>query len=67
MEEGFGSLDDETIDQAIRALSDLSEGNCLVGIISHVSELKSRIDKQIVVAKLQTVVVRWILLHKFKI
>lgn len=51
VDEGFGSLDEESLQQAIRALSDLSEGNRLVGIISHVGELKERIDKQIVVTK----------------
>ena len=51
VDEGFGSLDDESLDQAMRALSSLTDGNRLVGIISHVNELKSRIDKQIVVTK----------------
>lgn len=51
VDEGFGSLDDESLDQAITALHDLTEGNRLVGIISHVSELKERIEKQIVVRK----------------
>ena len=51
VDEGFGSLDEESLNQAIRALNDLSEGNRLVGIISHVSELKERIDQQIVVTK----------------
>ncbi len=51
VDEGFGSLDDESLAQAIKALSSLAEGNRLVGIISHVSELKEKIDKQIVVRK----------------
>ena len=51
VDEGFGSLDDESLSQAIKALSLLAEGNRLVGIISHVNELKDRIDKQIVVTK----------------
>ena len=51
VDEGFGSLDDESLDQAMRALQNLTEGNRLVGIISHVNELKERIDKQIVVTK----------------
>lgn len=54
VDEGFGSLDEESLDQAIRALSGLTEGNRLVGIISHVGELKARIDKQIVVTKGKT-------------
>ena len=51
VDEGFGSLDEESLQQAIRALADLSDGNRLVGIISHVSELKDKIDKQIIVTK----------------
>ena len=51
VDEGFGSLDEESLSQAMRALSDLSEGSRLVGIISHVAELKERIDKQIYVRK----------------
>ena len=51
VDEGFGSLDDESLDQAMRALSGLAEGNRLVGIISHVADLKNRIDRQIVVTK----------------
>lgn len=54
VDEGFGSLDDESLAQAIKALSSLAEGNRLVGIISHVSELKEKIDKQIVVKKEKT-------------
>ena len=51
VDEGFGSLDPETLEMAYRALAGLTEGNRLVGIISHVSDLKERIDKQIVVTK----------------
>lgn len=51
VDEGFGSLDDESLDQAMKALLGLAESNKLVGIISHVNELKERIDKQIVVTK----------------
>ena len=51
VDEGFGSLDEESLQQAMRALSSLTEGNRLVGIISHVAELKEKIDKQIVVTK----------------
>lgn len=54
VDEGFGSLDEESLGQALRALSELSEGRRLVGIISHVSELKEKIDKQIVVKKDRT-------------
>ncbi len=51
VDEGFGSLDEESLDQAMRALSALADGHRLVGIISHVAELKNRIDRQIVVTK----------------
>ena len=51
IDEGFGSLDETSLQQAMRALAGLTEGNRLVGIISHVAELKERIDKQIVVTK----------------
>ena len=51
VDEGFGSLDEESLNQAMRALNGLTEGNRMVGIISHVSELKERIEKKIVVTK----------------
>ena len=51
VDEGFGSLDSEALTKAYATLAGLTEGNRLVGIISHVSELKERIDKQIVVKK----------------
>lgn len=51
IDEGFGSLDEESLSLAISVLSELTEGNRLVGIISHVSELKEKIDKQIIVKK----------------
>lgn len=51
VDEGFGSLDGDTLRQAMRALESLTQGNRLVGIISHVAELKERIDKQIRVTK----------------
>lgn len=51
IDEGFGSLDETSLDQAMEALAQLSGSNRLVGIISHVSELKRRIDKQIIVTK----------------
>ena len=50
VDEGFGSLDEDSLQQALKVLNSLSEGNKLIGIISHVSELK-RIDRQIVVKK----------------
>ncbi len=51
VDEGFGSLDEESLQQAIRALVNVSESNRLIGIISHVNELKQRIDKQIIIQK----------------
>ena len=51
LDEGFGSLDDESLEQTIRVLAGLTEGDRLVGIISHVAALKERIDKQVVVKK----------------
>ena len=51
VDEGFGSLDGDTLNSALNALYELSQGNRLVGIISHVEELKNRIDKKIIVSK----------------
>ena len=51
VDEGFGSLDSEALSKAYQTLAGLTEGNRLVGIISHVAELKERIDRQIVVIK----------------
>ena len=51
VDEGFGSLDDDSLRLAIATLQELSRGNRLVGIISHVGELKTKIDKQIIVTK----------------
>lgn len=51
VDEGFGTLDTNTLDQACRALADLTEGHRLVGLISHVSELKEKLERQIVVTK----------------
>ena len=50
VDEGFGSLDDSSLQQALKALNELTEGNRLIGIISHVAELK-KIDRQIIVTK----------------
>ncbi|WP_423742644.1 SbcC/MukB-like Walker B domain-containing protein [Faecalibacterium sp. 7] len=54
LDEGFGSLDEESLEQAMRVLAGLTEGDRLVGIISHVSALKDRIDRQVVVRKART-------------
>ncbi len=51
VDEGFGTLDEDSLQQAMRALSGLTENKRLVGIISHVGELKEKIEKQIIVSK----------------
>ena len=51
VDEGFGTLDSEAQQAALRALNDLTTGNRLVGIISHVEYLAERIDKKILVRK----------------
>ena len=51
VDEGFGSLDKESLNQVIKTLVKLSETDKLIGIISHVDSLKDRIDKKIVVKK----------------
>lgn len=52
IDEGFGTLDSACLEKAIGILTDLSDNDRLVGIISHVAELKERIDKRIVVRKI---------------
>lgn len=54
VDEGFGSLDGEALDRALSALTSLSQGNRLVGIISHVDALCDRIDNKIVITKDRT-------------
>lgn len=51
IDEGFGTLDMQSLDQAINCLIELHQDNKLIGIISHVSELKDRIDRQIVISR----------------
>lgn len=51
VDEGFGTLSSQSLDAAMNALIGLSEGDRLVGVISHVAELKDRIDRQIIVTK----------------
>jgi len=47
VDEGFGSLDPESLDLALKTLIDLQQGGRLVGIISHVPELRERIDARL--------------------
>lgn len=54
VDEGFGTLDPESLDFAVKALIDLQQGGRLVGIISHVPELKERID-----ARLEVMTTEW--------
>lgn len=55
VDEGFGSLDEETLDQAMKAIQTLAEdGGRIVGIISHVTELQNRIDRQLLVRKMKS-------------
>ena len=49
IDEGFGSLDSESLEASLNAIMMLNDNDRLIGIISHVSELKDRIDKKIVV------------------
>lgn len=51
IDEGFGSLDSESLDMAVSTLGSISEADRLIGIISHVSELESRIPHRIEVRK----------------
>lgn len=51
IDEGFGALDSQSLEQAIATLNDLTAGNRLIGIISHVGELKERIDKKVIIKK----------------
>lgn len=51
IDEGFGTLDDESLEQVLGVLDELREGGRAVGVVSHVAELRSRISSQIVVRK----------------
>ena len=51
IDEGFGSLDEHSRQQAVRVLQEMAAGNRLTGIISHVTELKQEIDDQLIVTK----------------
>ncbi len=51
VDEGFGTLDDSSRDKAVKVLKNMAGGNKLIGIISHVSELKQEIEEQLIVTK----------------
>jgi exonuclease SbcC len=51
VDEGFGSLDADVLELAVRTLSEMADDGRIIGIISHVAELRERIDKQIRVVK----------------
>ena len=51
VDEGFGSLDKDSLEQAVAILKELATDNRIVGIISHVEELKECIDKKILLTK----------------
>lgn len=51
IDEGFGSLDDKARDEAVRVLKNMAGGSRLIGIISHVSELKQEIEDQLIVTR----------------
>lgn len=51
VDEGFGSLDEDSLEKAVATLQSLADGRRLVGIISHVAELRQRLEKQVVITK----------------
>lgn len=51
IDEGFGSLDEHSRNQAVNVLKEMAEGNRLIGIISHVTEMKQEIDSQLIITK----------------
>ena len=51
IDEGFGSLDEHSRNQAVKVLLEMAEGSKLIGIISHVTELKQEIEDQLIVTK----------------
>lgn len=51
IDEGFGSLDETALKQAVDMLARLADGSRMIGVISHVSELKQRIDQKLIIRK----------------
>jgi exonuclease SbcC len=54
VDEGFGSLDDDSLDDVMSVLDDLREGGRTVGIVSHVADLRQRVPAQLHVARGRT-------------
>ena len=54
IDEGFGSLDEHSRSQAVRVLQEMAGGARMIGIISHVTELKQEIEDQLIVTKDET-------------
>lgn len=54
IDEGFGSLDEHSRNQAVKVLMEMAEGSRLIGIISHVTELKQEVEDQLIVTKDET-------------
>lgn len=54
LDEGFGTLSDEALNNAVNTLASLSDGRISIGVISHVKELERRIDKKLIVTKTPT-------------
>lgn len=51
IDEGFGSLDEHAREQAVRVLKEMAGGSKLIGIISHVTELKQEMEDQLLITK----------------
>ena len=51
VDEGFGSLDADTLDDVLDVLDTLREGGRIIGVVSHVTEMRERIPTQLAVAK----------------
>ncbi len=51
IDEGFGSLDEHSRNQAVKVLKEMAEGKRLIGIISHVTELKQEIEEKLIVSR----------------
>ena len=51
IDEGFGALDEESLEQACRTLKELAGSFCMIGIISHVAQLKEQIDDKLIVKR----------------